>query len=124
MLPQADNSPTRSGEPVDDEMIPLRVCAAGRLRQVCDRWIYTACLGFGLDLDEQARSGFHYAYSADQAEYSRNLLFKVGGQMDRVFNTLVDRTRSRLDVPTPGPCSAPRHDPTTTARPDRPRWQS
>jgi hypothetical protein len=34
-----------------------------------------------------------------QVEYSRNLLFKVGGQLDRVVNTLVDRTRSRLDVP-------------------------
>ena len=27
----------------------------GRLTQVCDRWIYTACLCFGLDLDEQER---------------------------------------------------------------------
>ena len=26
----------------------------GRLTQVCDRWIYTACLCFGLDLAEQA----------------------------------------------------------------------
>ena len=71
----------------------------GRLRQVCERWIYTGCLCFGLDLDEQARSGFRYAYSVYQAEYSRNLLFRVGGQMDRVFNAVVDRTRSRLDVP-------------------------
>jgi hypothetical protein len=72
----------------------------GHLRQVCDRWIYSACLCFGLSLAEQQQSGFCYAYSVYQAEYSRNLLFKVGGQMDRVFNTLVDRTRSRLDVPT------------------------
>jgi len=72
----------------------------GRLHQVCERWIYTACLCFGLDFDEQARSGFRYAWSVYQAEYSRNLLFKVGGQMDRVFNTVVDRTRARLDVPT------------------------
>ena len=27
--------------------------AVGRLSQVCDRWIYSACLCFGLDLDEQ-----------------------------------------------------------------------
>jgi hypothetical protein len=73
--------------------------AVGRLRQVCDRWIYSACLCFGLDLDAQARSGFRYAYSVYQAEYSRNLLFKVGGQMDRVFNMVADRTRGRLDVP-------------------------
>jgi hypothetical protein len=73
---------------------------AGRLSQVCDRWIYTACLCFGLDLDEQQRSGFGYCYSIYQVEYSRNLLFKVGAQMDRVFDSMVDRTRSRLDVPT------------------------
>src|SRR5215204_1037375 len=44
--------------------------AVGRLGQVCDRWIYTACLCFGLGLDEQARSGFGYGYSVYQAEYS------------------------------------------------------
>jgi hypothetical protein len=73
--------------------------AVGRLSQGCDRWIYSACLCFGLDLDAQARSGFRYAYSVYQAEYSRNLLFRSGVQMDRVFNTVVDRTRGRLDVP-------------------------
>lgn len=71
----------------------------GRLAQVIDRWIYTACLCFGLDVDEQARSGFGYGYSVYQAEYSRNLMFTVGAQMDRVFDRVVDRTRSRLDVP-------------------------
>jgi hypothetical protein len=34
--------------------------AIGRLGQVCDRWIYSACLCLGLDLAEQARSGFRY----------------------------------------------------------------
>ena len=29
----------------------------GRLTQVCDRWIYTACLCFGLDLAERAAPG-------------------------------------------------------------------
>jgi hypothetical protein len=72
----------------------------GRLSQVCDRWIYSACLCFGLDLDEQARSGFTYGYSVHQAEYSRNLIFKVGAQMEKVFDRIVDRTRARLDVPT------------------------
>jgi hypothetical protein len=71
----------------------------GRLSQVCDRWIYSACLCFGLDLAEQGMSGFRYDYTVYQAEYSRNLLFRNGGQMDRVFNTLLDRVRSRLDVP-------------------------
>jgi len=49
---------------------------AGRLSQVCDQWIYSACLCFGLDLDEEDRSGFRYGYSVYQAEYSRNLIFK------------------------------------------------
>jgi len=72
----------------------------GRLSQVCDRWIYSACLCFGLDLDEQDRSGFRYGYSVYQAEYSRNLVFTVGAEMDKVFDRIVDRTRARLDVPT------------------------
>lgn len=72
--------------------------AIGRLSQVCDRWIYT-CLCFGLNLDEQERSGFRYEYSIYQVEYSRNLMFRSGAQMDRVFDTVVDRTRTRLDVP-------------------------
>lgn len=71
----------------------------GRLSQVCDRWIYTSCACFGLDLAEQESSGFRYSYSVYQVEHSRNLIFEVGGEMDRVFNAMVDRTRSRLDVP-------------------------
>ena len=71
---------------------------AGRLREVCDRWIYTACLCFGLDLADQQASGFVYDYSIYQVEYSRNLLFGSGARMQRVFDTIVDRTRSRLDV--------------------------
>jgi hypothetical protein len=74
--------------------------AIGRLGQVCDRWIYSACLCFGLDSSEQARSGFRYAYSIYQAEYSRNLLFGSGGQMEDLFDRILDRTRSRLDIPT------------------------
>jgi hypothetical protein len=72
--------------------------ASGHLSQVCDRWIYTACLCFGLSLDEQARSGFQYAYSVYQVEYSRNLLFTVGGQLEQVFQDLVDRNRARLGL--------------------------
>jgi hypothetical protein len=69
----------------------------GRLSQVCDRWIYSACLCFALDIDEQ-RTTFQYEYSVYQVEYSRNLLFRVGRQMEEVFQHLVDRTRSRLHV--------------------------
>ena len=54
---------------------------------------------FGLDLAGQARSGFRYNYSIYQAEYSRNLLFRSGGQMEDLFDRILDRTRSRLDIP-------------------------
>jgi hypothetical protein len=70
----------------------------GRLRQVCEAWIYSACLCFGLDLEEQQRSGFHYHYSVYQVEYSRNLIFCSGAQMEEIFQGLIDRTRARLDV--------------------------
>jgi hypothetical protein len=73
--------------------------AIGRLGRACDRWIYTACLCFGLDLADQQASGFRYAYSVYQAEYSRNLIFACGARMDQIFGTVADRTRSRLDVP-------------------------
>src|ERR1700686_3987148 len=71
---------------------------AGRLRQLCERWIYTACLCFALDLEEQEKSAFHYSYSVFQMEYSRNLLFRSGGQMDQVFQALIDRSRAALDL--------------------------
>ena len=73
--------------------------AVGRLSQVCQRWIYTACLCFGLDLDEQQKSGFGYGLAVYQLEYSRNLIFADGHRMQRLFDAVVDRTRSRLDVP-------------------------
>jgi hypothetical protein len=72
----------------------------GRLGQVIDRWIYSACLCYGLNIDEQDQSGFRYDYSIYQVEYSRNLVFAAGAVMERLFNTMIDRTRSRLDVPT------------------------
>ena len=71
---------------------------AGRLRQICERWIYTTCLCFALDLEEQKRSAFHYQYSVYQMEYSRNLLFSSGRQMDEIFQALIDRTRGPLDL--------------------------
>ena len=73
--------------------------AVGRLSQVCESWIYTACLCFGLDVDEQQRSRFRYLFSVYQVEYSRNLIFTDGHTMQQLFDTVVDRTRSRLDVP-------------------------
>ena len=72
----------------------------GRLSRVCERWIYTTCLCFALDLEEQKQSRFYYQYSNYQVEYSRNLVFEVGGHMDQVFQALIDRSRVLLDLKT------------------------
>jgi len=69
------------------------------LGQVVDRWVYSACLCFALNFEQQKRSGFRYAYSCYQLEYSRNLLFKSGRQLDEIYQGLIDRTRRLLDVP-------------------------
>jgi len=71
---------------------------AGRLRQLCERGIYTTCLCFALDPEEQERSAFHYQYSVYQMEYSRNLLFQSGRQMDEIFQALMDRSRAPLNL--------------------------
>ena len=72
----------------------------GRLARLIDRWIYSACLCFGLEVAQQEHSGFRYSYSVYQLECSSNLLFASGRVMDQVFDTVVDRTRTRLDIPT------------------------
>jgi DNA-binding transcriptional ArsR family regulator len=74
--------------------------AIGRLCLVCERWIYSSCLCFALELEEQKRSGFHYQYSNYQVEYSRNLIFACGRDMDQVFQALIDRSRVLLDLQT------------------------
>ncbi|MBN3459216.1 hypothetical protein JNN96_34845 [Mycobacterium sp. DSM 3803] len=38
-------------------------------------------------------------FAVYQLEYSRNLIFADGHRMQQVFDSVVDRTRSRLDVP-------------------------
>ena len=83
-----------------------------------------ACLCFGLDLDEQQGSGFCYGYSVYQAEYTRNLLFDSGAQMEELFDRMLDRTRSRLDIPAIRTLLASRPGRIATARPARRRKTS
>jgi hypothetical protein len=83
----------------------------GRLSQLCDHWIYSACLSFALDLEEQRLSGFRYQYSNYQIEYSRNLVFEVGGHMEQVFQALIDRSRVLLDLKTVRTILGGRHRP-------------
>lgn len=70
----------------------------GHLRQVCERWLYSTCLYFALSPDEQSQTHFQYHYSVFQVELSRNLLFHKGGQMEQLFESLVDRMRSALNL--------------------------
>ena len=70
----------------------------GRLVDLCERWIYSACLCFALDTQEQERTQFRYSYSVFQAEYSRNLLFEKPAMVDTVFQQLIDRNRTMLDI--------------------------
>jgi hypothetical protein len=70
----------------------------GRLRELCERWIYSSCLCFALTREEQQRSRFAYPYSVFQLELSRNLLFRRGATMSEVFQKLIDRTRGSLDL--------------------------
>jgi len=72
----------------------------GQLSQLCERWIYSTCLCFALTLEQQEQTNFRYRYSTYQMEYSRNLLFQRGGQMEQLFNGIIDRVRAKLDVQT------------------------
>src|SRR5262249_44006171 len=74
--------------------------AIGRLKRACEHWLYKVCLCLALDVAEQKRSGFHYTFSSYQAEYSRNLLFRDGATLEKVFQGVIDRTRALLDVRT------------------------
>lgn len=96
-----DNCFTEISEAARLAQIADTLCSpdiVGQLEQVCNRWIYSSCLCFALDLEDQERTNYHYDYSVYQAEYSRNLLFRHGSQMEQLFQGLVDRTRSWLDV--------------------------
>ena len=96
---------------------------AGRLRRLCERWIYSTCLCFALDLEEQEKSTFQYQYSVFQMEYSRNLLFHSGRQMEEIFQALIDRTRAPLDLDRIKTIFGDKHRPHYDKRKNNPtRW--
>jgi len=74
--------------------------AIGLLRQVCDRWLYSACLCFVLSPEQQKQCGFYYEYSVYQGEYSRNLLFDCAATMERLVHALIDRASGLLHAQT------------------------
>jgi hypothetical protein len=69
----------------------------GQLERACQRWIYS-CLWFVMDKEQQQVTGIQYKFSIYQIEYSRNLLFKRGRQMDDVYQKIIDLTRGRLNI--------------------------
>jgi hypothetical protein len=73
--------------------------AIGRLKQACAHWL-SKLLCLALDVAEQKKSGFFYEFATYQAEYSRNLLFREGSVLEKVFQGVIDRTRAALDVKT------------------------
>jgi hypothetical protein len=75
--------------------------AVGRLSQVCRSWIYSACLCFALDLDEQLRSGFGYGFAVYQLEYSRNLIFADGLTRERRAWRQTPRIGGGIPLPEP-----------------------
>lgn len=70
------------------------------LQALCARWLGSACLCFALPVAEQERTGFRYAHSIWQLEYSRNFLFRQAAVLEEVFQKLIDRTRAPLDIKT------------------------
>ena len=71
----------------------------GAQSQVCERWVSGTCLCLALELEEQKQSGLHYQYWNYQVEYSRNLIFEIGGDMDQV-QALTARSRVQLSLKT------------------------
>jgi hypothetical protein len=93
--------------------------AIGRLSRACQRWIYSACLCFALDSGEQQRSGFGYEFSVYQVEYSRNLIFRSGPQMEKVFDLARTGPARAWTCPRCGPSS---RVPTAAGEPP-PTWK-
>jgi hypothetical protein len=79
----------------------------------------TTCLCFALDSEEQKRSRLHHQYAVYQVEYSRNLVFEIGSQMDQVSQALIDRSRVLLNLRTVKTILGYKHRPRYHKRKDR-----
>ena len=74
--------------------------AEGPLREVCERWFFSAVLCYLLPVAQQRALDMRYQWSVYQLEYSRNLQFSNGRVMEDVFQSVIDRTRRVLDADT------------------------
>jgi hypothetical protein len=92
--------------------------AIGRLDQVMRRWL-SQCLCLALDVAEQKKMHCQYAFSIYQVEYSRNLLFQRGQDLETSFQGLIDRIRAQLDIKTVTTIFGYKHRPNTRERTQR-----
>ena len=100
-LAKTGNCFTHLDDDTDLAQLAETLCSSnivGPLRQVCERWLYSSCLCFALPVADQHRTHFRYDYSLYQLEYSRNLIFARGSQMEQLFEALIDRTRTKVDI--------------------------
>ena len=74
--------------------------ALGRLEQVCERWLCSACLCFLMPQERWRERELKCDWSVYQIELSRNLWFQQGPQRDQVFQSVIDHTRQALAVNT------------------------
>jgi hypothetical protein len=81
----------RIAETLTDESAIGRIAA-------CRRWIYSTCVNWALDAEERQCS-FRYEYSVYQFEYKPGPYLPARPEMVRIFETLVDRNRVRMDIP-------------------------
>lgn len=106
------------GEQLTDIALVLtKEGSARHLEKVANRWIYGCCVCFGLSREEQKRSDFRYRYSVYQLEYSRNLIFERGWQLDEIYQGLLDRTRKPLGLQQVKTIFGRRHRPRIKVKP-------
>jgi hypothetical protein len=102
--PSAERFRNSFADPADNERVRVWAqlfetdAARAVLCRVFDRWIYSACLIFALDLEQQQCGQLRYDYSVYQGEYSRNFQFVRGQHLDDFFQDLIDRLRRVLDI--------------------------
>lgn len=77
----------------------MKSTGAELIEKVCSRWVYGSVVPFALPGFKQGETNFYYDWRLYQIEYSRNYIFRSGRTMSEIYNGLIDRNRSRMDVP-------------------------
>ena len=72
---------------------------AKALESVCEHWGYWCLSTFAMPDADRIRTRFIYHWSVYQLEVSRNYHFTTPAALDEVFQSIIDMTRSKLDIP-------------------------